>query len=95
MVFVITFWILLKYKNVFFFFLSIGLRKKLRIVMHVLNLIQTWEMERSGLFPSCVHKLETNIRKYYHINRVLLQIMFVLTMKIIQRNQVSFYPHDP
>ena len=43
----------------------------------------------------CVHKLETNTRKYYHINRVSSQITFVLITKIIQRSQVPFYPHDP
>ena len=42
----------------------------------------------------CVHKLETNTGKHYHINRVSSQITFVLTTKIIQRNQVPFYQHD-
>ena len=48
-----------------------------------------------SLMNECVHKLETNARKYYHINSVSSQITFVLKMKIIQRNQVPFYPHDP
>ena len=42
-----------------------------------------------------VHKLETNMRKYYHISRISSPIRFVFTMKIIQRNQVPFYLHDP
>ena len=31
----------------------------------------------------CVYKLETNKRKYYHINKVSSQITFIITTKII------------
>ena len=51
MVFISTFWIPLKFKNVIFP-LCKGFKKSHKIVMHVPNLIRAWETEIFGFSPS-------------------------------------------